>query len=188
MYFELKLKIFIVFSVSRGSSCPCRLWLLQYRKPSSSIQTCRWPRRSSLGKPNHPLRIDMAPHRYSRCRGSDWRLCLERLWLWLVSSSVSFLLEQECPRVDQRCQYLSWRRHPHHPYYIRWLSAGLRTEIRLYNGEMDLLKLSDLKHFLSFCSKEPVIVKLQKCCMIHALQTMIFLQTRPTKYKNMMNI
>lgn len=109
-YFFLgKLKVYILF--------PCRLLLLQYRKPSSSTPTCRWPRQLLSGKQNHPLRIDMVHQRY---RVPSWLqmiisgqdLAFQPSFevggfkvdsLFFLTRSPDFL-RWECPPLDQKCQ------------------------------------------------------------------------------------
>lgn len=67
----------------------------------------------------------------------SWKVVIvARLILSLV------LLEQECPRVDQSCQYLSWRRHSHHPYYIKMTVSRAPDRdplVQWWNGPFKLL-------------------------------------------------
>lgn len=93
-----------------------RLWLLQYRKPGSSIQTCRWPRRLLSGKQNRPLRIDTVQQRWSFHFDSKRKkkmlpqissLCLITDWgcyLLTVSSSLqqSWFAELTVPPFGHR--------------------------------------------------------------------------------------
>lgn len=105
----------IHFIHSKHSSLfPCRLWLSQYRKPSSSIQTCRWPRQLLSGKQNHPLRIDMAHQRYTRHLDSKKIISGQDLasqpaqrfrdlkvdYLFFFICSLDFP-RRECPPLDQ---------------------------------------------------------------------------------------
>lgn len=102
---------------------PFRLWLLPYRRPSSSIQTCRWLRQLLSGKQNHPLRTDTVHQRYS------WHLDAMQQWMRFLhplnsfevkgfNIHVSFLccspdfLRRECPPLDKKRQCPTWNCRP----------------------------------------------------------------------------
>lgn len=103
-----------------------RLWLLQYRKPGSSIQTCRWPRRLLSGKQNRPLRIDTVQQRWSfHFDSKRKKKCCPRFphsassqnedvtcWPSPLLSNSPDLLSWQCHPLDIECQCPMRNLHP----------------------------------------------------------------------------